>query len=70
MITLPVPRGCLAVESDTCNTGAGGRMASGAVMRAAAGHAYQSDHAGAFDVNVLRVPIDFAAVFPAGAARG
>ncbi|BAN24121.1 hypothetical protein [Caballeronia insecticola] len=30
----------------------------------------QSDHAGSFDENVPRVPIDVAAVLAVGAARG
>ncbi|WP_143750140.1 hypothetical protein [Caballeronia ptereochthonis] len=70
MTTLPVPQGCLAVESDTRETGAGRRAASGTVMCMPFGRALQNDHAGAFDMNALRVPIDSAAAFPVGACSG
>ena len=70
MTILPVPRGYLAVESDTRETGAGCLAASVTVMRAPFGRALQSDHAGAFIANASRVPIDSAAVFTVGAWSG
>jgi hypothetical protein len=70
MTTLPVPRGYLAVESDTRENGAGRRATSGAVMRMPFGCALQSDHVGAFDPNLSCVPIDSAAVIPVGACSG
>ena len=70
MTTLPVPRGQLAVESDTRKNGAGRAEASAVVMRMLFGRALQKDHAGALDMNAPGVPIDSAAVFPVGACSG
>lgn len=70
MTTLPVPRGHLAVESDTRENGAGRRATSRAVVRMPFGRALQNDHAGAFSLNLSCVPIDSAAVIPVGACSG
>jgi hypothetical protein len=70
MTTPLVPRGNLAVESDTRETGAGRRGASAAVLRMPFGRALQSDHADAFDPNAFGVPTDSPAVVSAGACTG
>ncbi|BCQ24212.1 hypothetical protein NK8_23650 [Caballeronia sp. NK8] len=68
MTTLPVPRGYLAVESDTRESGAGRVRAFAAVM--SSGRALRSDHDDAFDMNASGVPTDSAAVVSVGACMG
>jgi hypothetical protein len=69
MISPDVPTGHVDPHVELRYRGAGGPATRGVISGQSLGLALQSDHAGTFGVNVIRVPIDSAAVFPARVHR-